>query len=166
MPSALKHLPGRHFPHTETVRFQPVFPTKPLASWRRNTSCSLVSCAEFQSPGKSALNPNDLIEASLALKRRFCKERQATCPFTQPSAGPTGGSQPRLHVRTDAGSVSQGVERKISWTLKVWQWCSFIYRIVWRSMGTGPMGSQSSCCCPELRVRAKFIRHGYVTYFY
>uniref|UniRef100_A0A9L0RM99 Peroxisomal biogenesis factor 13 n=1 Tax=Equus caballus TaxID=9796 RepID=A0A9L0RM99_HORSE len=33
-------------------------------------------------------------------------------------------------------------------------------------VGTGPRGGQSSCCCPELRVRANFIRHGYVTYFY
>ena len=30
-------------------------------------------------------------------------------------------------------------------------------------MGTGPMGSKS---CNGLRVRAKFIRHGYVSYFF
>ena len=49
---------------------------------------------------------------------------------------------PKDICRTDAGSVSQGVKRKISWTLKVWQQCSFIQRIVWNSVGTGPMGSK------------------------
>ena len=74
-----------------------------------------------------------------------------------------------FHVASDVGSVSQGVDRKISWTLKICQWCSFIQRIVWNSMGTGPravraaaaaasmgtgpMGRQSFCCrrfcCPH-----------------
>ena len=39
-----------------------------------------------------------------------------------------GSSRPRHPMANPfvAGWVSRGVKRKISWTFKVWQWCSFI----------------------------------------
>ena len=66
-------------------------------------------------------------------------------------------------LHTDESLVSRGVQRRISWTLKVWQQCSFIQRIAWSSMGTGPMGSEE---LQWVEGRAKFIRHRYVSYFF
>lgn len=45
--------------------------------------------------------------------------------------------------RNDAGPASQRVKRIISWTIKVWQYCSFTQRLEWSNVKTEPMGSKS-----------------------